>query len=111
MISTSGGFGIQVMAEICHKCLDGFGMPAEWALSIVVPIFMGVGDIRNCCCYGAVMLLKHGMKVVGKGARKKLRRIVIVVEMQFGFMPESGRTYAVSILTRLQEEYHAKGKK
>ena len=35
------------MAEICPKVLDGFGMPAEWALSIVVPFFKGKGDIRT----------------------------------------------------------------
>ena len=38
LIAGSGGVGIQVMAEICQKILDGFGMPVEWALSIVVPI-------------------------------------------------------------------------
>ena len=31
--------------------------------------------------------------------------------MQFGFMPERGTIDAVLILRRLQEEYHAKGKK
>ena len=41
LIAISGGVGIQVMAEICQKVLDGFGIPAEWALSIVVPIFKG----------------------------------------------------------------------
>ena len=39
-------------------------MPVEWALRIVVQIFKGKGNIRNCSCYSAVMLLKHGMKVV-----------------------------------------------
>ena len=42
---------IQVMAEICQNIPDGFGIPAEWALSIVAPIFKGKGDIRNCSCY------------------------------------------------------------
>ena len=41
LIAISGGIGIQVMAEICQKVLDGFGIAAEWALSIVVPIFKG----------------------------------------------------------------------
>ena len=50
------------MAEICQKVLDGLGIPAEWAVSIVVPIVKGKGDIRNC--NGAVKLLEHGMKVV-----------------------------------------------
>ena len=31
--------------------------------------------------------------------------------MQFGFMPERGTIHAAFILRRMQEEYHAKGKK
>ena len=62
--AASGGVGIQVMAEICQKVLDGFGMPVEWALRIMASIFKRKGEFRNCCCYGAVKLLEHGMKVV-----------------------------------------------
>ena len=47
-------------------------MPAEWALSIVVPIFKGKGDIRNCNYYGAVKVLEHGMKVVKRVLKKVL---------------------------------------
>ena len=39
-------------------------MDLEWALSIMVSIFKGKGDIMNCSCYRAVKLLEHGMKVV-----------------------------------------------
>ena len=49
--SASGGVGIQVMVEICLKVLYVFAMPAEWVLSIVVPIFKWNVDIWNCCCY------------------------------------------------------------
>ena len=76
------------MADICLRFLDRFGMPAEWALSIVVPIIKGKGDIRNCSCYGAVQLLEHGMKVVERVFEKMLRRIVYVDEMQCCFMTE-----------------------
>ena len=48
LIAVSGGEGIQVMAEICQKDLDGFGMQTEWALSIVDPIIKWKGDIGNC---------------------------------------------------------------
>ena len=37
------------------------------ALSIVVPIFKGKGDIMNCSCNRAVKLFEHGMKVVCEG--------------------------------------------
>ena len=51
LIIASGGIGIHVIAEVCQKVLNGFGMPPEWVLGIVVPIFKGKGDIRNCSCY------------------------------------------------------------
>ena len=59
------------MAEISQSVLDGFGMPAEWVLSIVFPIFKGKGDIRNYNCHGVVKLLEHGMKVVERVLEKK----------------------------------------
>ena len=103
-----GSVGIQVMAEICWKFQDGFGMQAEWTLSIVVPIFKGKGDIRNCSCYRAVKLLEHGMKVVEMVLEKRLCRIVSVDEMQIGFMLVRGTIDAVFFLRWMQEGYHAK---
>ena len=54
LIAASWRPGIQVMAEICQRVLDGFGMPVELALSIVVPICNENGDINKCRCYGTV---------------------------------------------------------
>ena len=88
LIAATEAVGIQVMAEIRQKVLFGFGMPAEWALSIVVPIFKGKGDFQNISCYGSERLLEHGMKVVKRVSEKRLCRIVTVDEMKFGFMPE-----------------------
>ena len=76
------------MAEICQRVLDGFGMPVEWTLCILVPIFKGKGDVRNSSCYGVVRLLGCGMKVVEWVLEKRLRRIVSVDETQFGFVPQ-----------------------
>ena len=41
LIAASGEVRIPVMAEICQRVLDGFGMSVELVLSIVVPIFRG----------------------------------------------------------------------
>ena len=76
LIVASRELGIQMMAEICHRNLDRSGMPAEWALSIVVPIFKGKGDISNC--YRAVKFLEHGMKVVERVLEKRLCIIACV---------------------------------
>ena len=98
------------MSEIFQRVLDGYGMPPEWALSTVVPIFKGMCDIRNRSCYRAVKLLEHGMKVVKRLLEKRLCRIVSVYEMQFGLMPEKGTIDAVFVMRRMKAEYHAKGK-
>ena len=54
---------------------------------------------------------EHGMKVVERVFEKMLCRIMSVDEMQFDFMPERGTIDVVFILCRMQEVYHAEGKK
>ena len=66
LIAASRGVGIEVMAEIFWRVLDVFGMPVEWSLGIMLPIFKGKGDIRSCSCSTVVRLLEHEMKVVEK---------------------------------------------
>ncbi|XP_068692793.1 uncharacterized protein [Montipora foliosa] len=48
---------------------------------------------------------KNAMTIVEKVLERRLRRMVKVDEMQFGFMPGKGTIDAVFILRRLQEEY------
>ena len=64
MITASMQAVIKVMPEICQRIVDGFGMPLKWAPYIVVPIFKGKVDIRNCSCHRTTKFLEHGMKVV-----------------------------------------------
>ena len=109
MIAASREIGIDVMVELCQSVLDGRGMPDEWAQSIVVPIFNGKGDAMNCGAYRGVKLPEHAMKIVENVLEKRMRHMVKVDEVQFGFMPGKGTIDAVFILRRLQEEYLDKG--
>ena len=59
-------------------------MPVEWALRIVVSIFKGKGDIRNCSSHRAEKLLEDGMKVVERVLEKRLCIMLSADEMQFG---------------------------
>ena len=65
----------------------------------------------NCGAYRGLKLLEHAMKIVEKVLERRMRRMVKVDEMQFGFMPGKGTIDAVFILRRLQEEYLDKEKK
>ena len=61
--------------------------------------------------YKGVKLLEHAMKIVETLLERRMRLMVKVDEMQFGFMPGKGTIDAVFILRRLQEEYLDKEKK
>ena len=102
MIAPSGEIGIGMMVELCQGVLDGRGMPDDWALSVVVPIFKGKGDAMTYGAYRGMKLLEHAMKIVEKVLERRLQRMVKVDEMQFLFMPGKGTIDAVFILRRLQ---------
>ena len=74
MIAASGEIGIDVMVELCQSVLDGRGMPDEWALSVVVPIFKGKGDAKSYGEYGGVKLIEHAMKSVEKLLERRRER-------------------------------------
>ena len=57
----------------------------------------------DCASYRGVKLLEHGMKVVERLLEKKLRRLVKVDQMQFGFMPGKITVDAIFILRKMQE--------
>ena len=68
------------MVELCQRVLDGRGMPDEWPLSVVVPIFKGKGDVMSCWAYRGVKLLEHAMKIVEKMLERRMRGMVKVDE-------------------------------
>ena len=64
VVSAGGEVGASAMVELCQRVLYGKGMPNEWQTSVLVPIFKGKGDVRNCNTSRRVKLLEHAMKVV-----------------------------------------------
>ena len=111
MISASGEVEVSVMMELCQRVLDGKGMLDEWQTSVLVPIFKGKGDVGSCNTYGGVKLLEHAMKMVKRVLERRIRELVNINSMQFGFMPGRGTTDALFVVRRMQEEYRDKKKK
>ena len=111
MISASGEEEVSVVVELCQCTLDGKEMPDEWQTSVLVPIFKGKGDVRNCNSYTVVKLLEHAMKIVVKVLDTRIRELLIIDSMRFGFMPGRGTTDALFVVQRMQKEYRDKKKK
>ena len=111
MISASGEVGVSVMVKLCQRVLDGKGMPDIWQTSVLVTIFKGKRDVRNCNTYRGVKLLEHAMKIVERVLERRIRELVNIDSMQFSFMPGRGTTDALFVVRRMQEKYRDKKKK
>ena len=80
-------------------------MPEDWKTSVMVPIYKGKGNATNYSAYRGVKLLEYGMKIVERILEKRIRALVEVYDMQFGFMPGRRTTNALFIVRKMQEEY------
>ena len=79
--------------------------------SVVVPIFKGKRDVMDFGAYRGVKLLEHAMKIVERVLEKRIRELLKIDDMQFGFMPGKGTTDTSFILRRMQEEFRGREKK
>ena len=107
----SGAIGVQVVTELCNRVLDGGKMPTDWNESVLIPIYKGKGDTRECGSYRGVKLLEHGMKIMERVFEKRIRSCVEIDAMQCGFMPGKGTIDAIFMVRMLQEKFREKKKK
>ena len=109
-MNCSGEAGIETLRDICNGILNGENMSLDWRNSILIPIYKGKGDARQCESYRGVKLLEHGMKVLERVLEKRLRQKIDIDEMQCGFVPGRGTVDAIFIVRQLQEKYLLKKK-
>ncbi len=61
-----------------------------------------------CGKYRGVMLLEHVMKLWEKFLERRLRDIVKIEDIQFGFQQDRSTTDAIFVMRQLQERYKEK---
>ena len=110
MLKGAGEAGVKWMTDLCNMVISKGHIPEDWKQSTLVPIFKGKGDPMECGSYRGIKLLEHAMKVVERVLEQRLRGMVKVDEMQFGFSPGKGTTDAIHIIRQIQERHREKGK-
>ena len=76
----------------------------------MVNVYKGKGDALTCGSYRGIKLLEHAMKVLESMIEGRVRKIVKIDNMQFGFMAGRSATDVILIVGQLQEKYLAKKK-
>ena len=111
MDKAGGDKCLKSLSNIFNDILFEDKLPEKWILSSLVPIFIGKGDTLNLNFYRGIKLLKHAFKLHEKILDGRLREVVDIDKMQYGFMPGRGTVDAVSVLRRLTEKIRARNKK
>src|SRR5664279_2367073 len=110
MIKAAGVSGTAWVTDVCNAVVKEGKIPDDWSKSWIMNVYEGKGDALECSSYRGIKLLEHVMKILERVIDGRVRRIVKVDDMQFGFMAGKGTTYAIFVVWQLQEKYLAKKK-
>ena len=113
MLKAVGETGTLWMTEVFNAVVRDGKVPENWSRSWMGNVYKGEADALTCGSYMGIKLLEHAMKVLERvieGRLGRLRKIVKIDSMQFGFMAGKSMTDAIFIVRQLQEKYLAKNK-
>ena len=79
-------------------------MPDKWRRSVLVPLYKGKEDIKECGNYRGIKLMSHTMKLWERVIEARIRKEVTIAEKQFGFMPGRSNTDPIFCLRMLLEK-------
>ena len=63
-----------------NRLLQGEETPDEWRRSVLVPLYKGKGDIKECGYYRGIKLMSHSMKLWERVIEARIRKEVTIGE-------------------------------
>ena len=72
---------------------------------MLVPLYKGKGDIKECGNYRGIKVIIHLMKLWNRVIATKIKKEVTIAEQQFGFMSRRSTTDAIFCLRMLLEKW------
>ncbi|VDO60044.1 unnamed protein product [Heligmosomoides polygyrus] len=89
--------GINWLTQFLNRITKEGKMSDDWSNSTIVPIFKQKGDASECSNYRGIKLISHTMKIYERLVDSRLREMVPISQVQWGFMPERSTTDAIFI--------------
>ena len=110
MIKAGGDSFLDELTVLINRIIYEGTVPSDWNLSFIINLFKGKGDALLRGNYRGLKLQEQAMKIMEHVLNAIIRQIVVIDEMQFGFMTGRSTTDAIFILRQLQEKYLGKKK-
>ena len=74
MIQATGDIGTQWILDLYNGILKKGSITEDWKSSVVLPIYNGKGDPKECGSYRGIKLLEHAMKIVERIFEHRIRQ-------------------------------------
>ena len=100
-----GNKDVEFLVNFFNRLLRGEKMPDEWRKNVLVTLYKGKGDIKECGNYRGIKLMSHTMKLWERIIEARIRKEVTIAEPQFGFMAGRSTTDAIFCLRMLLEKW------
>ena len=97
--------GIEWVWNLLKTCWVEEGKPSDWEESEMVTLYKQKGDSMECENYRGIKLMEHILKLLERVIEGKLRKIIDIHGMQFGFMPGKSTIDAIFITRQVQEKF------
>ena len=101
-----GNKGVEFLVNSFNRLLRGEKMTDEWRRSVLVPLYKGKEDNKECANYRGIKLMSHTMKLWERVIEARIRKEVTIAEQQFWFMPGKSTTDAIFCLRILLEKWN-----
>ena len=85
MLKASGEAGARWVTDLCNSIVTEEKIPDDWRKSWLISMYKGKGDAQDCGSYRGIKLLDQVMKVFERVMENRVKSIVNLDEMQFGF--------------------------
>ena len=108
IIKAAGHTAIVVLTKIFNGIYSSEKMPDDFHRSYTISIYKGKGDPLNCASYRGIRLLEHCMKTYETVLELRLRNMIHIDDLQYGFMRNKSTTDPIFIFRQLQEKYAEK---
>ena len=110
MLKAAGEEGVELSRQLAEAVFSSGVIPTDWEESIILNLFKGKGEALDRGNYRGLKLTDQGMKLLERVLDSKIRKMVNIDEMQYGFVPGRGTTDAIFVARQLQEKYIAANK-
>ena len=96
-----GNKRVEFLVNFFNRLLREEKMPDNWRRNVLVPLYKGKGDIKEC----GDQVVSHTMKLWERIIEARIRKEVTIAEQQFEFMLGRSTTDAIFCLRMLLEKW------